>query len=193
MKNQTNNTAPAVVHQHIVRPLRIREDVFGWFVSPEQETPAHDPGPDGICPQCTHPVGRHSIDNPIKTISLAVEDKEYRTRSYFFRAHKNCWDRATPHDQSMIESSVIDTHMDCLAVRPECRECGTRMDYGQAIPPAMVEMDHGQVTEGVWDGVAPLVDVWKCGGCGHSFSLPNDTALAPPPQRLASKNDVTGG
>ena len=66
---------------------------------------------------------------------------------------------------------------DCLAVRPECRECGTLMDYGQAIPPAVVVMDHGQQTEGAWDGVAPLVAVWKCPSCGHSFSKSNAESI----------------
>ena len=114
MKNQNNNTAPAVVHQPQIRPLRVREDVFGWFDSPEQKTPAHDPGTNGLCPQCCWSVGEHSIDNPVKTISLAIEDRKYRGRSYFFRAHKNCWDRATPHDRMMVESSVIDEEMDFL-------------------------------------------------------------------------------
>ena len=101
----------AVVHQPLVRPPRVREDVFGWFDAPEQATPAHDPGTNGLCPQCCWPVGEHSIDNPVKTISLAIEDRKYRGRSYFFRAHKSCWERATPHDRMMVESSLIDEEM----------------------------------------------------------------------------------
>ncbi len=86
----------------------IREDVFGWFDSPEQTTPAHDPGPQGLCPVCCHPAGKHGINNPIKTISIAVEDPKLRNRSYFFRTHKNCWGTATPHEKTLIESAVID-------------------------------------------------------------------------------------
>lgn len=57
---------------------------------------------------------------------------------------------------------------------PACRVCGSLMQSGFAIPPAEVPMGHGQITEGTWDGVAPLVDVWKCVGCGHSFYRHND-------------------
>jgi hypothetical protein len=86
----------------------IREDVFGWFDLPEQTIPAYDPGPQGLCPVCCWQVGKHSIDNPLKTISLAVEDPKQRDRSYFFRAHKNCWERQTEYEQNLIESSLID-------------------------------------------------------------------------------------
>lgn len=40
-----------------------------------------------------------------------------------------------------------------------CRQCGTAMEAGIAIPPAMT--DHGY---------APLTRVWKCPQCGHSFT-----------------------
>jgi hypothetical protein len=86
----------------------IREDVFGWFDSPEQTTPAHDPGSCAPCVICTWPVDKHSTNNPIVTISLALYDKKNRERSYFFRAHKNCWERQTQHEQGLIESSLID-------------------------------------------------------------------------------------
>lgn len=86
----------------------IREDVFGWFDSLEQTTPAHDPGPTAPCVVCIWPVEKHSIDNPVVTISLALYNKEHRDRSFFFRAHKRCWERQTQHEQSLIESSLID-------------------------------------------------------------------------------------
>ena len=42
---------------------------------------------------------------------MAVEDRQLRDRSYFFRAHKNCWELATQDEKTLIESSVIDrTH-----------------------------------------------------------------------------------
>ena len=86
---------------------KIREDVFGWFDDPSQTKPAHDPGEAGLCPVCGWPVGKHSIDNPLKTISIAAFKLEFRDRSFFFRAHKNCWNRTSPHERMMIESSII--------------------------------------------------------------------------------------
>jgi len=86
----------------------MRKDIFGYYDEPTQTKPAHDPGPDGLCPVCCSLVGKHSIDNPVKTISLAVEDLKRRTRSFFFRTHRNCWDSTSPHNRMLIESSVID-------------------------------------------------------------------------------------
>lgn len=43
------------------------------------------------------------------------------------------------------------------------------MEPGQAIPPAIVEMDEGTRTEGAWNQ-PPLVSVMKCPACGHSFA-----------------------
>ena len=85
-----------------------RHDIFGWFDSPEQTTPAHDPGPSALCVICNFPVERHSMDNPLVTVSLAVYDKRFREKSYFFRAHKNCWNNISEHEQSCVESSLID-------------------------------------------------------------------------------------
>jgi len=85
-----------------------RPDIYGYFDSPSQTTPAHDPGPAGLCPVCAHAVGPHSVDNPLAVISLCLEAPELRNRSYFFRAHRNCWERATDRDKRLIESACID-------------------------------------------------------------------------------------
>ena len=88
-------------------PSLVRKDVFGWFDDPAQTTPAHDPHPHGKCPVCGLPTGSHSEENnKLVTISLAVLDKRFRDKSYFFRCHKICWD--TCPDQSAIESALID-------------------------------------------------------------------------------------
>ncbi len=55
------------------------------------------------------------MNNPLKTISLAVEDPKLRNRSYFFRAHKNCWGMATPYERNLIESAVIDRSHDAAS------------------------------------------------------------------------------
>jgi len=86
-----------------------RIDVFGWFDSPEQKTPAHDPGEEGLCPICAKPIGPFVPENAIKTISLMVHDPEHRDRSYFYRAHGLCWEAAMPLEISDIESSLIDS------------------------------------------------------------------------------------
>jgi len=89
----------------------MRMDIFGYFDNESDTTPTHDPGPEGLCPVCCHSVGRHTVDNPLKTISLAAYDKKYRNRSFFVRAHKNCWERISEAEQNSIESSVIDEHI----------------------------------------------------------------------------------
>ena len=66
------------------RGLHPRKDIFGFF-DDNSDTPTHDPGFNAICPVCAKVLSR-----PVKTISL-IPDK-IRTRSYFFRVHKSCWD-----------------------------------------------------------------------------------------------------
>lgn len=98
----------------------VRADVFGWFGDAAQTEPEHDPGFDALCPICIHPVGRHSEDNPIKTISLMVEDPSKRRNSFFFRAHKRCWEMVSDHERRMVESSLIDHIVDAdKMVAPE--------------------------------------------------------------------------
>jgi hypothetical protein len=98
----------------------VRDDIFGWFGDAAQTEPEHDPGPDAPCPICGHSVGRHSVDNPIKTISLMVEDPAKRRNSFFFRAHKRCWEMVSDHERSMVESALIDHIVDAdKMVAPE--------------------------------------------------------------------------
>jgi len=87
---------------------QIREDIFGWFDSPSQETPVHDPGLNAPCAVCGKTVGKHTEKNPIMTISLCVENVLYRDKSYFFRVHKPCWKALDEDEQCLIESSLID-------------------------------------------------------------------------------------
>ena len=90
----------------------MRMDIFGYYDNPEDSTPTHDPGSNGLCPVCCWPVGKHEpTTNPLKTISLAAYDKKHRNRSFFVRAHKNCWERISEQERISIESSVIDEHI----------------------------------------------------------------------------------
>lgn len=98
----------------------MRKDIFGYYDDPAQDKPAHDPGPEGLCPVCCCPIGKHhATTNPVKTISLMAHDPNHRTRSFFFRAHKNCWNTTTPHNRMLIESSVIDEHVDSANTQTE--------------------------------------------------------------------------
>lgn len=81
-------------------PPSNRSDVFGYF-DDQSDTPKHDPGMSAICPVCAA-----KLERPVVTISL-MPDK-IRTRSYFFRAHKKCWDECEDAEKSNIESSLID-------------------------------------------------------------------------------------
>ena len=79
--------------------------IFGYFDSAEQSEPAYDPGLETLCPCCLSPVGDGS---GITTISLLAEED---VRSFFFRAHKGCWQRASDEEKSVIESSLIDSRV----------------------------------------------------------------------------------
>lgn len=100
MKTQTDSrTAGAPAGS--LHPV-VRRDVFGYFDSPEQTVPAYDPGLQAPCVVCTQSL----LGKPVVTVSLMPD--AIRQRSYFFRAHKECWNGISPQEQSAIESSLID-------------------------------------------------------------------------------------
>lgn len=76
-------------------------EIFGYFDAPEQEAPAFDPGLDVPCAYCLKPLSR-----PMRAISLM---KPGDGRSYFYRAHKDCYDHASADEVCDLESSLIDT------------------------------------------------------------------------------------
>lgn len=73
----------------------------GYFTGADQTAPAYDPGMSALCPICLR-----QLERPVVTISLMLQ--RGARRSYFFRAHKACWDGASPAEQAEIESSIID-------------------------------------------------------------------------------------
>ena len=79
--------------------VAIRKDIFGWFDN-TSDTPAHDPGMNGLCPVCSK-----TLERPVKTISLMLDGDD---KSYFFRVHKQCWEGLSEHEKWLIESSLID-------------------------------------------------------------------------------------
>lgn len=76
-------------------------DIFGYFDAPGQERPAFDPGRGVPCPICLHALA----DKPVRCTSLMLVGDD---RSYFFRAHKQCWDDAGQEEQERIEHALID-------------------------------------------------------------------------------------
>lgn len=76
--------------------------IFGYFDDPDQTVPAFDPGLEVPCPICLCRIDRQ----PVKTISLMGTNGN---RSYFFRAHKHCWNGASDEDKTKIEHSLIDS------------------------------------------------------------------------------------
>jgi hypothetical protein len=79
----------------------IRPDIFGYFNSPEDEIPAHDPGTNTVCPICTN-----KLSPPLKTISIM---KRHDIKSYFYRTHKACYESISQDEITNIESSLIDS------------------------------------------------------------------------------------
>ena len=75
--------------------------IFGYYDSPEQIKPAFDPGLVVSCPFCLA-----KLELPVKTISLMAENDD---RSYFYRAHKNCYEAASEISIQEIEGSLIDS------------------------------------------------------------------------------------
>ena len=80
--------------------MSILSEWVGHFESPYQDQPSHDPGMRAKCPVCHEP-----LSDPVKTISVMSIDGE---RSYFFRAHKMCWEGVGSEQRDIIEGSVID-------------------------------------------------------------------------------------
>lgn len=74
---------------------------YGWFDSATQTQAVYDPGVDVACPVCTQ-----ALERPVKTISFLVVS--HPERSYFFRAHKQCWEGVTSERQGEIESQLVD-------------------------------------------------------------------------------------
>lgn len=79
--------------------------IYGYFNDADQVTPAYDPGVSVDCPVCGKVLGHHSNDNRLVTISVAVDDDN---RSYFYRAHRSCYDALPPEKQSELDWPIVD-------------------------------------------------------------------------------------
>lgn len=77
------------------------KSIFGYYERADQTTPTYDPGMDALCPHCLK-----QLERPVRTMSLLLPGDN---RSFFYRTHKECDERATPEQVMEIESSIIDT------------------------------------------------------------------------------------
>lgn len=80
--------------------------IFGYFDDPSQTEPAFDPGLDVDCPICHTKLSR-----PMKTISVMLDDPNLGgrdSRSYFYRAHKDCYDALAPEQETNLDGAIID-------------------------------------------------------------------------------------
>lgn len=83
------------------RPTVTEPSIFGYFDQPEQTAPTFDPGLDALCPHCLQ-----KLERPVRTISLLVPSD---SRSFFYRVHRACAERATEQQVTEIESSLVDS------------------------------------------------------------------------------------
>ena len=79
--------------------------IYGYFDSPEQVEPVHDPPLTVSCPVCGKELSR-----PVKTISLMVPlpNGGWPERSYFYRTHKHCYDNLDETGKSRIDGLLVD-------------------------------------------------------------------------------------
>lgn len=80
----------------------MEDTIFGYFDNPVDKNPTFDPGLSVPCPFCLQSV----VKGALKTISLMLIGGG---RSYFYRTHKGCYERASSKDVNRLESSLIDT------------------------------------------------------------------------------------
>lgn len=77
--------------------------IYGYYDSPTQTEPVYDPGLNVDCPACGQP-----LNLPVTTISLALYDRQNGDRSYFYRAHKQCYDALDERQRGALDGLLID-------------------------------------------------------------------------------------
>lgn len=82
--------------------MKKRHYLFGYFKGTSQ-TPEYDPGLEVPCIFC-----QKKLSKPIKTISLISMDTHKRDRSFFYRCHKECYEKLSPNEIALYESALID-------------------------------------------------------------------------------------
>lgn len=79
----------------------------GYYADASQTAPTYDPGLLVDCPFCSQPLDYPKT--PIKTISLMRADRIDRAdgRSYFYRAHKSCYESSDLDLIGSIEATIL--------------------------------------------------------------------------------------
>lgn len=80
----------------------LADDIFGYFERADQREPSFDPGRSVLCPYCLMTLG----DAPLRMISLMLPGDN---RSFFYRFHRACGERASDTEKVEIESALIDS------------------------------------------------------------------------------------
>lgn len=78
--------------------------IYGYFTDATQDKPTFDPGLSVPCPFCDEIIMQpRGKEQPIQTIAFAMLGKDI---SYFYRAHKSCYESASPEKIQQVESIV---------------------------------------------------------------------------------------
>lgn len=75
---------------------------YGWFDDGSQGGPTYEPPRDAPCPYC----GVNISAEDVRTHALMYQG-EYAARSYFYRTHRTCDDKAYPNVTAM-DSFILD-------------------------------------------------------------------------------------
>lgn len=78
---------------------------FGYYDSPEQTSPAYDPGESAPCLICGEPW----TTDTVRTISIAGVTAD---RSWFYRIHRACDDAQTPEEAAAREALYVEWMVD---------------------------------------------------------------------------------
>jgi hypothetical protein len=81
-------------------------NIYGYFDDALQEKPAYDPGLEVSCPFCNEKINNGIGHTKIITVSVM---RPGDVRSYFYRAHKECY-MAAPAEKIMELDSVVLQH-----------------------------------------------------------------------------------
>ena len=92
---------------------------IGWYDSPEQTTPTHDPPHDGPCIVCVKPLK----PDDVRTISVLYQGGN---KSLFYRMHKSCALTLTPKEEAMYDGAVLDAFPESLDAARARSQVGQR-------------------------------------------------------------------
>jgi hypothetical protein len=73
---------------------------LGYFDQPGQTIPAYDPPVDLPCPYCEEPMNRFNIR------THGFMNTRHRRRSWFFRTHRTCDEKASEEQKNKLFESM---------------------------------------------------------------------------------------